>query len=147
MRPPRGEAALDETFYVDAFLFESAYKMWAVEKGVVGSGMAADNDGDGLSNLGEWALNGNPTDADDQGMTEIFISGADFVYVHAMLNDTNDVSYTVEYIDSGDLMFGNWVMTDLTITSGAFDAGYHMVTNSIPMSGNQGFIRLQIDEL
>lgn len=136
-----------ETFYVDAFLFESAYKMWAVEKGVVGSGMAADNDGDGLSNLGEWALNGNPTDADDQGMTEIFISGADFVYVHAMLNDTNDVSYTVEYIDSGDLMFGNWVMTDLTITSGAFDAGYHMVTNSIPMSGNQGFIRLQIDEL
>ena len=136
-----------ETFYVDALSFESAYKMWAVEKGVVGSGMAADDDGDGLSNLGEWALNGNPTDADDQGMTEIFFSGDDFVYVHAMLNNTNEVSYTVEYNDSGDLVFGSWIETDLTITSGAFDADYNMVTNSIPMSGNQDFIRLQINEL
>ncbi|MEA2068508.1 MAG: hypothetical protein U9P12_04845 [Verrucomicrobiota bacterium] len=135
-----------ENFYVDALAFGSAYEKWAVENGV--GGMDEDADGDGLNNLGEYGLGGDPKDPNDTGIKYTAVNGGDFEFMHAMLTDSESgIEYIVEVNDMGNLVFGSWTNTGITITSGTLDDDFDMVTNSIPVSGDREFIRLRINEL
>ncbi|VGO13044.1 hypothetical protein PDESU_01598 [Pontiella desulfatans] len=135
-----------ESFYLAIRNFESAYAEWAAANGV--GGMDEDFDEDGLNNLGEYGLGGDPKDPDDTGIKFTAINGGDFEFIHAMLADPESgIEYIVEVNDMGNLVLGGWTNTGITVTSGALDSEFDMVTNSIPMSGSQEFIRLRINEL
>ncbi|MDF7826925.1 hypothetical protein P4B35_23050 [Pontiellaceae bacterium B12227] len=126
------------------------YEEWASEYGV--GGMDEDPDEDDLNNLAEYALMGNPTNAMDRGVFSISTSSVDGTnylnMMHAMLIDTEGVEYNVEINDMGNLVAGSWTNTGITVTSGALADDYLIVTNSIATDDeNQGFLRLQINEL
>lgn len=138
-----------ERFYVNARNFTTPYEEWAILNGV--GGMEEDPDEDGLNNLGEYALAGDPNDPEDRGVQSVgptFSGGTNFFsYTHAMLIDTTGVEYAVEVNDMGDLVMGGWTNTGITVTSGPYDADYILVTNSIPTDDEtKGFLRLRIEQ-
>jgi hypothetical protein len=107
---------------------------------------AGDNDGDQLKNLAEYAINGNPTNAADRGITANRRNGSQFEFIHAKL--ANDESVTYRLIDTTDLVLGtspntnNWDAQ----TVGPVVGDYQMVTNSYSTAGTQKFIELEIEK-
>jgi hypothetical protein len=57
------------------------------------NGPGGDDDDDGVSNFGEYALNGNPTNPADRGLMEFHHDSPWFVFVHA----SNVVDSTIRY--------------------------------------------------
>jgi hypothetical protein len=119
------------------------YAGWAGLNGV--GGMDEDPDLDGLNNLGEYALNGDPKDDTDKGKTEVVVSGGTFKYIHVQLIDTTEVDYLVEVNDADDLTVGGWTTAGISTSSGSYDGQYNSVTNSVT-DGSQGFMRMTISE-
>ena len=124
---------------------DSGYDIWADSYELTNSAAAkdADPDEDTVDNLTEYALDGNPTNNNDKGMTSEGKFGGQFYFAHAQLVDDSEVEYIVEVTD--DLVAGSWTNTGITVTSGTLpSAAYNMTTNSIPMGDNQNFLRLNI---
>jgi hypothetical protein len=134
-----------ESFYVAVGGFSSAYEQWAVANGV--GGIYLDSDADGLDNLGEYALGGNPNDPADQGIASTYqVIGETFSFVHVTLADVGSgVSYIVE--TTVDLMTA-WTSDGVISVTGAHaDPDFDSVTSSISMDGeHKGFIRLRVIE-
>jgi hypothetical protein len=106
---------------------------------------SADYDGDTLSNLGEYALNGNPTNAADKGITEASSDGLFFTYVHAKL--ANDSSVIYRLLDTTNLVNGvsntNGYVSQV---EGPVVGDYKMVTNNYDLAEDQLFVELEIEQ-
>ena len=109
-------------------------------------GAEGDDDDDGLSNLGEYAINGNPTNASDTGQTDMSSDGEIFSYVHAKLADDSSVTYHL--IDTPDLVFKTLTTNGyVSQVAGPVDGDYLMVTNNYDMTGkSQQFIELKVEQ-
>ena len=125
----------------------SAYENWAVNFGV-GDG-TNDFDADGLLNVYEYGLGGDPTNAADQGISPTYsISGETLIYIHPQLSDPNHgLDYHLELTDN--LAIGSWSNAGYAITGTNMPAGdFNYVTNTVSTAiKSEQFIRLIIETL
>ena len=126
-----------------------SYDIWAADWGVDLSDRLADYEGDGLDNLLEYALGGNPTADDAAAVKPEFWVAADVanhVYNRRIEAAISELSYDLS------------VNTDLTLTGTPVGdtyesvgdsglSGFESVTNEIPVVGlDVGFIKLEVTE-
>lgn len=127
----------------------TGYEVWAATwlPAVIGA-ESSDYDADGLNNLYEYGLGGDPTNALDQGTSPVFDvvdSGSELIYVHPQLsNPLSGLNYYLRL--NTDLVAGSWVNTGYTVTGTNIVAGdLDFVTNVTDTIGSQKFIRLIIE--
>jgi acetyl esterase/lipase len=133
-------------------LFPQSYADWTAGFGLTGeqASYTADPDGDGASNLNEYAFHGGwPTIKNEQGTLSVFakIRGVDsrgLEYVYRRRRDAaiRGLSYRLE--TTTDLVSSVWGTNAVTETgTGTIDADFEQVTNRIE-TGTSGFVRLNI---
>jgi len=124
----------------------SAYENWAADFGVgIETG---DDDNDGLINVHEYGLGGDPTNATDQGISPISaVDGGVLTYIYPQLSDpASGLDYHLELTDN--LVVPAWADSGYTVTGTNVVVGdFDYVTNSISVDIDQKFIRLMIDTL
>jgi hypothetical protein len=124
----------------------SGYEEWAAGWDGIGS-ETDDDDGDGLSNLAEYALGGDPADSADRGEASIFVKdGEGMLYVHAQYRQDTNLVYYLETAD--DLLLNNWTTSEYTVlgTNVVDEGDFDFVTNAVPMTRDQTFVRLVIEK-
>ncbi|VGO20677.1 autotransporter outer membrane beta-barrel domain-containing protein [Pontiella sulfatireligans] len=128
----------------DTTSLPAGYDSFALQYNLL-EGAEGDDDDDGLSNLGEYAINGNPTNAADTGQTGLSNDGSTFSYVHAKL--ANDSSVLYQLIDTTDLVNGTPGTNGyVSQVNGPVIDDYLTVTNNYDMTGkNKQFIELEIE--
>ncbi len=149
LAPHAGYASKFDNFALR--LVVGGYEGWAAGWGDVDIGAKTnDYDADGLVNIYEYGLGGDPTNALDQGTAPEFgvenIGGTNwFAYIHPQLSDPDSgLSYYLE--TSTDLVVGAWTnsgysVAGTNVTSGELD----FVTNVTGMVEGKKFIRLIIE--
>jgi hypothetical protein len=111
---------------------------WQQEIGAIDD----DSDGDGRSNLYEYALNGDPTEARDPGLAPVLAFAGDTLQLRH-LKRRNDVNLSYRLLSSPDL--SSWNDAGLGIAgSDTFNADYDEIRYSVPIGGNPLFLRLEI---
>jgi len=143
--------ALDEG-EVAALYNGPGYGEWSTTYSLAG-GADDDDDQDGLANLGEYGLGGDPTNPADQGVSpeyNVFEEGGTnwFGYVHPIRSDPDSgLLYYLEQTD--DLVASPWtnsaniVVTGTNVVAGALS----FVSNRISMAGiARQFVRLVIEQ-
>jgi len=127
--------------------------LWAESFGLTGAAAApaADPDGDGLDNLYEFGLGGDPADPLDRAIAPSFsvveeggTTGMDYVYPKR--SDPNSgLTYHLELND--DLIYGNWTNSGYVVTgTGSINSDFGAVTNRVSTSGEESrFIRLSVE--
>lgn len=152
----------DGAVYVDniglgATLATVDFDTWIASYGVSGSPDADadyDKDGDGLVNLAEFGLGGDPTNSNDIGYVPVSGTMASagtnyFEYVHVRRTSPgNGLTYYLEQND--DLVFGTWVNSGDYVITGidpmGSDSNFESVTNRFSTEGkSKEFIRLIIE--
>ena len=107
-----------------------------------------DPDGDGVSNLEEYARNGNPNDNGDTGTASSFEPGAGDVmnYVYPKRSDDDSLLYHIEV--NNDLVFGTWTNAGYTVTGTDVTGGtLNFVTNELSTAvEDEQFVRLIIEQ-
>ena len=127
---------------------------WIASYGLSGVNAATTNDfdGDGLNNLLEYAQNGNPTNAANQGTSPLVagmavMGGTNyFNYVHVERAAAGSgLTYTLEH--SFNLLPANWTNSlDAVFLGEAVNGDYKTVTNGIPTDGKvTEFLRMKIE--
>jgi len=119
----------------------TGYDAWAAANGV-GTG-DVDDDGDGMDNLLEYALDGNPTNMVDDVDPVFTKVGGDFEYAYKQRNDDPNLTYTVEVCP--DLSAGNWADSGTTAVPTGSAGAYDSVKHTIPAGSNQSYIRLKVE--
>lgn len=118
--------------------------------GLSGASATADSDNDGLSNLVEFVLGGNPTVSDAAILPTVTYASSSgtptLVYSFYSVKNLGSVTWTVEY--SVDLTTWNTAVNGtngVTITTTPYDTGYNLNTVTIPDSTGTGrtFTRLR----
>jgi hypothetical protein len=135
---------LDDVFF-DA-VGAGSFAEWALDEGISQTTPGYDLDGDGLVNLAEFAMGGDPADAASTGHPVAFEKvGSNFHYVHPRRKDAA-LTYVVE--TRTNLVSGVWTNSGYIVLpdTGIYDAEYDAVTNEVPVDGNQTFIRLRVEE-
>jgi hypothetical protein len=139
-----------DPFYFSSFEVEAVsagYAGWAAGWGVELGDDTADYDNDGLSNIYEYGLGGNPTNAADQGISPVSSVGDGVLtYIYPQLSDSNSgLTYHLETRD--DLMTGSWANAGYTVTGTNLTAGaFNYITNQVPTDVKaQQFIKLIIE--
>ncbi len=105
-----------------------------------------DYDSDGLLNLYEYGLGGDPTDPLDQGVApELFFGGGAMGYIYPQLSDINSgLTYTLEL--NPDLVSGIWAATGYTVSGTNVTGGdLDFVTNVTDTVADEKFLRLMIE--
>lgn len=138
------------TGYTTVWAFDTAslpagYDSFALQHNLL-EGPTGDDDNDNVSNMAEYAINGNPTNSADSGMTEVSIDGSTFTYVHAKLADDSSVVYRL--IDTDDLVSGSPTTNGYSSqVEGPVVGDYLAVTNIYDMTGKTvQFIELEIEQ-
>ena len=128
----------------------TGYAGWAAGWGTDIGAETADPDGDGLLNIYEYGLGGDPTNAANQGTSPEFgmvnVGGTNwFGYVYPQLADPESgLSYFLE--TSTDLAIGTWSNVGYTVTGTNITGGdLDFVTNITDTVDSQKFIRLIIE--
>lgn len=131
----------------------TAYDQWLSLYGLSGTNAlySVDPDGDGFSNMYEWGLGGDPTNAFDQGILPTYdTSFADgtnwFIYTFPS-NPSADLVYYIQTCD--DLVTGSWTSDGPVAGTGIHseNAAFYAVTNKLLMEGkSQRFIKLIIEQ-
>jgi len=109
--------------------------------------MTNDFDEDGVPNLLEYALGGSPTNGVDDTTLELISDGAGSLnYMHAQPTNDTSLVYIIETRDS--LTSGAWTNAGNVTVSGTTVTGaaYDYVTNSVPTTDQQKFIRLKVEQ-
>jgi len=130
---------------------KTAYELWEEEYGLQ-EGPDGDDDGDGLENLTEYGIGGNPTNPAEFGYLPTFgrvIGGGSnwFEYIHVQQTDPNSgLNYYLELSDN--LVSNVWSTNGYTVVgSGPFTNGFDTVTNQIDTEIRDAqFIRLVIEQ-
>jgi hypothetical protein len=143
--------ANDMTFFLQGILStaESLYADWAA--GFVGftdTDLESDPEEDGLNNLMEYALNGDPT-IDDAASVKPSVSsdGSWFVHVHTERVGDASLSYAVELDQSASLPLASWATNGIEwVNDSAVSGDYKSVTNRTDNTDSQEFIRLQVEK-
>jgi len=131
--------AFEVTVWVDS------YTAWALGWGVNIGSETNDYDGDGVSNLGEYALGGNPLVDDAASILPVFRFLDDYFYhIHNERTDDPHLTYSVEV--SANLVSNVWKTNSIEfIGSANFSNVWKTVTNRIPTLGkDRQFVRLQV---
>jgi autotransporter-associated beta strand protein len=120
-----------------------AFGQWADHHGLLGADRDenADPDGDGLSNLREYAFGGNPVAPDTEAWL-VSQDAANLVFSWLQRADSS-LSYTL--LEHGDLVAGPWLPSVVPIepaTGPAPPPGYGWVRISVPADGKK-FFRVQ----
>jgi hypothetical protein len=123
-----------------------SYALWASDHEV--GAMDEDFDKDGLDNLVEYALGGNPTKANDADIRPSLMKTDDgwhYVYRRRLDPAAAGLSYTVE--TSTSLASGEWTETGtVEIDPDVIDTEFESVTNAVDTTGKPAlFIRLKIE--
>lgn len=132
-----------------AVKIQSTYATWANFYDLEG-GPSDDDDQDGLSNIYEYGVAGNPADALDQGTLPEFsvlkTEGGNILrYIYPQRSGSSDeLTYSIEL--NTDLVSGTWTnagysVTGTNVTGGTLD----FVTNTVDTVEGQKFIRLIIE--
>lgn len=121
------------------------YDKWATEWGVDIGAATDDYDADGLNNLYEYGLGGDPTSGLDQGASpEYAVVNNVFQYVYPQLSDTESgLTYYLEV--TSDLVAGIWTNNGYTVTGTNIAGSLDFVTNTVDMTDTQKFVRLVIE--
>ncbi|MDF7824504.1 thrombospondin type 3 repeat-containing protein [Pontiellaceae bacterium B12227] len=121
------------------------YEQWAADYNL-SEGKTGDDDHDGLSNIYEYGVGGNPTSRADRGHLPTFGNASNwFEHVHAERSSVNSgVGYTVEV--STNLVPGGWTTNGVEMVGiGVLDSEFNTVTNRIFTEiKSEQFIRLRI---
>lgn len=120
------------------------YTTWSGKFGEDIGSMTNDHDGDLQNNLYEYALNGDPTNPEDNGVDPVLqhMNGS-LVYIHLLRNDDPGLIYSVETCTN--LIYGGWVPDGAApVGTNLTDGTYNEVTNSVPSDTQQSFIRLTV---
>lgn len=126
----------------------SDYDLWKTKYGITNPD--ADDDGDLLSNVFEYGVGGNPTNAMDTGTLPTFRvveqEGASVIEVAHLVRASSleDIEYTL--LMRENLMTGSWTNASAVVTSGSIDATWDMATNTIPTDLPTHFFKVQIEE-
>ena len=123
------------------------YEPWAATWDVDIGAEGEDYDSDGLINLYEYGMGGDPTNALDQGTASEFVVEAGAVsYIFPQLSDPNSgLDYYLEL--SSDLAAGTWSNTGYTVTGTNVTVGdLDFVTNALGAAEDKEFIRLRIEQ-
>jgi hypothetical protein len=127
----------------------NGYNAWAEQYGLI-YGPDGHDDDDGLANIYEYGVGGDPTNGLDLGYAiEFWIEGTNAVYVHPRLSDPySGIRYYLELTDN--LVSNLWTTNGYSV-AGTFPDGYtnglDAVTNLISTEGmTEQFIRLRVEE-
>ena len=127
----------------------TSYAMWAEFHGLTGSdtNLTADLEPDGLDNLSEWALGGDPNLSDAASVLQSAVDGGVFVlnYKRRLNADDLGLDYTVGRDTDLVSTPEGWTTSGITETSGAIDEEFESVTNTVPTDVDGRFMRLKID--
>ena len=141
--------------YIDSLKVEKTfttvgYTGWALGWGVDIGTSTNDYDGDGLSNLYEYGLGGDPTDALDQGVSPTVaienVGGTNwFNYVYPQRSDAGgELTYSIEL--TTNLVSGVWSAAGYSVFgTNVTGSELDFVTNVVDMIEEQKFIRLIIE--
>ena len=126
---------------------------WAIGYGLSGDDAKADADpdNDGLSNLYEYGLGGDPTNSANTGISPVYGMVADggtnwfeYVYPRRSAPDSG-LTYHLELTD--DLVYTDWANSGYTVVgTGTINDDFDAVTNRIPFVADERFVRLVIEE-
>jgi hypothetical protein len=133
-------------------IYQHPFDVWAADYELQ-FGETGDDDGDGLANLYEYAVGGNPTNPADKGYDVGIGSasggGSNWVeYLYARLTDPDSgISYMV--VKKENLVFDTVWTNATAVETGADDLGngYEMVTNQISVEADAKFISLEVNRV
>jgi len=132
----------------DMVTVEAWYNEWSQQYPGYDMSLLSDPDGDGLENLVEYAIGGDPIVSDANSIAAHFEnSGADFVYVYNRRLDweARGLSYAVQ-ANTNNLLADSWTTDGVSETgSEAGEPGFESVTNTVPIDVNEKFLRLQVE--
>lgn len=140
--------------FVDHVRLESSqgYEMWAAGYGLEGFNAlrTTDIEPDGMDNLLEYALGGNPTNDDAAAVLptlEVTVGTMEYVYRRRIDAAVSGLDYAL-ILNTNDLLQAAWINVGTTFetTNVVIDADFESVTNTIPVKGDVGFVNLEIDE-
>ncbi len=131
-----------------------SYDWWAQDQGLVGgdAGEGEDPDGDGIINKLEYAYGGDPNIANtatlpvmDMTVVSNPSNATDSItYVYQKRRDPQaGITYTME--TTGDLVNGPWSAAAHTAVESVLDYEWTVVTNYVPVSAPQTFIKVNVD--
>ncbi|RKX42597.1 MAG: hypothetical protein DRP64_09580, partial [Verrucomicrobia bacterium] len=134
----------------------ASYMEWAASFGLADTnGIGAptfDVEPDGMDNLAEYALGGNPTNDDAASVLPIFgitdagggSNAMDYIYNRRLDAVLRGLTYGLN--ESTNLLSEwNYVGTDYETGSADIDSSFESVTNTIPIATEKGFINLEIE--
>ena len=108
-----------------------------------------DADGDGVNNLGEYGLGGDPSLAADSGAEPFYVLSSEnggLFYVYPQREDATDLVYTLER--ATDLVAADWTNAFYEVTgTGVWSSvsGFLAVTNRLPFTDDSAqFLRLSV---
>ena len=111
----------------------TGYEAWAVDESVNSSN---------LVNLLEYALDGDPTTYGDSEPT-MTKEGSEFKYIHNQRSDDPALTYTVE--TSADLTANDWASAGVAAVTNVTGTDFDVVTNTVPTTASQSYIRLKVE--
>ncbi len=140
--------SIDYVEFIAKYQVASSFQIWS-DSYELEEGPDGDDDKDGMSNLYEYGLNGDPTNSAIRGDFESGASedGSDFLYIYARRTAANSgISYSLA--TSEDLVYDNaWTNNDTVVDGIGPEAdGFDTVTNSTPTDAAAKFIQLFIEE-
>jgi hypothetical protein len=129
----------------------SSFSSWAGEQGVTAT-YTSDSDGDGVVNLLEYALGGDPhlADADSvvpvAGMVEVN-EAPYFYFEHKQRTDSSNLVYTI--LTKSDLSLGaEWIPATVSLVEESSPVdGIKTVRHRIAPDGSARFFKLQVEEV
>jgi hypothetical protein len=111
----------------------TGYAAWAAAHGISG-GPADDDNGNGLDNLFEYSVSERPV---------LWNSGDSFTYVYKRRADDPGLEFDLQ--NTTNLPAGSWTTNGLRVLGTNVTGGpYDQVTNSIPGTNSQRYVRLRI---
>ena len=120
------------------------YAEWAVTNGMSATTKTADDDGDGYSNLLEYALGANPKSADDIRQATAIAEAAGQKYLQISLTRTlirPGLTWSLER--SADMV--NWTAASSSVITDT--ASELVLRDALPLTGNEKrFIRIRVTE-